>query len=153
MQLPALVGANSPLLRLALLLLLGGGDVVHKDDNVTFLHNVQFALLSVLAGFFDFGHTGLTLMECFEIVKCTNFGFDKAPFKVRVDDPGRLWGHCAFHYSPGTDFFRTSSVKRLQTQCRTSSPNETWDHRFDFGLGTFQSGRECFFFALFQKRL
>ena len=89
-------GAGSSPLRLQLLLL-GGGDVVHENDNVAFLHDVQFALLSVFASLFDFGHTGLSLVQRFEIVKGTHFGFDEAPFKVGVNDPGRLRGQGAFH--------------------------------------------------------
>ena len=54
------------------LLLFTGRDIVHKDSNVTFLHDVCLALLSVLACFFHLGHTGLSTVKRFEVIKITD---------------------------------------------------------------------------------
>ena len=89
---------------------------MHEYDNVTILHLVQLAFLSVLASFFRPGHTGLSIMVLLEIIECAHFRLDETTLKVGVNDTSGLWRKGTLHDRPGANLLRPGCVEGLQAQ-------------------------------------
>jgi hypothetical protein len=93
------------------LFLLAARGVVHEYNNVTILHLVHLAFLSVLTSFFRSGHTGFSIVVRLEIVECTHFGLDETALKVGVNDTSGLWRQGTLHDRPGANLLRSGGVE------------------------------------------
>jgi hypothetical protein len=101
---------------------------MHEHNNVTVVHDVVLALLSILSGFFDFRHTGLSLAQGFKVFKGTHFRFDETTLKIRVNHSSRLWGSRANLDGPCPNLLRSSGVKGLETQGLSSTSDNARNH-------------------------
>jgi hypothetical protein len=100
----------------------------YNNTYIAILHHIQLAFLSVLAGFLDLGHARLAVVHGLKVVKGCHFGFDKAPFKVRVNDTGGLRRRRALHNGPRPDFLGTGRVIGLQAQGLPATTNHAGNH-------------------------
>ena len=97
-----------------LLLLLCCRDIVHKNTNISFGHDIGFPLLSILSSFLNFRHTWQPSMQCFKVIKVCHFCLDESSFKVSMNNSCRLWCQSALLNGPCSDFLGSTCVKRLQ---------------------------------------